>query len=106
MKVLASVLILCAFTSAAAVQAVAKDDRTITKVVKMLEAMLEKSKVDGDTDRKIYAKFLCYCNTQKEKKTSEIGDLTEVISMLENKIAELQGSTGGLSTEVAALKMS
>jgi hypothetical protein len=83
----------------------AKEDRTITKVVKMLEEMLEKSKVDGDTDRKIYAKFLCYCNTKKATKTKEIADLTTVISILENKEAELKGSTGSLSSEVAALKM-
>lgn len=80
-------------------------DRTVTKVVKMLEGMLEKSKVDGDKDREIYAKFLCYCNTKKEQKTKEIGDLTEVIAQLENAIAELKGSNGELSSAAAKLKM-
>jgi hypothetical protein len=85
-------------------QAPEGNDRTVTKVVKMLEKMLEQSKADGDTDRKLYAKFLCYCNQKKDAKTKEIADLTFVIGRLENTIAELRGSTGGLSTEVAQLK--
>jgi hypothetical protein len=104
--VLTLVVALNAVDAAATVGAAkAKDDRTVTKVVKMLEGMLEKSKVDGDKDREIYAKFLCYCNTKKEEKTKEISELTEVIAQLENKIAELKGSTGELSSEVAKLKM-
>merc|ERR1719183_1040558 len=83
----------------------AQDDRTVTKVVKMLEGMLEKSKVDGDKDREIYAKFLCYCNTKKEQKTTEIADLTEGIAQLQNIIAELKGSNGELSSAAAKLKM-
>jgi len=78
-------------------------DRAITKVVKMLEAMLEKSKADGDADRKTYAKFLCYCNTNKEEKTSEIESLSKDIEALETKIEELKASTGVLSKEVAKL---
>jgi uncharacterized coiled-coil protein SlyX len=93
-----------ATVSAGAAKAKVGDDRTITKVVKMLEGMLEKSKADGDKDREIYAKFLCYCNTKKDTKTKEIGDLTEVISLLENKIAGLKGSTGELSVACADLK--
>jgi hypothetical protein len=103
--VLANVLLGVLANVATVGAAGAKDDRAVTKVVKMLEAMLEKSKEDGDTDRKIYAKFLCYCNTKKETKTKEIEDLAVVISMLENKAAELKGSSGELSSEVAALKM-
>jgi len=87
----------------AAQDAVSKD-RPITKVVKMLEAMLEKSNADGDADRKTYAKFLCYCNTNKEEKTNEIEELSQDIDSLETKIEELKGSNGILSKEVAKLK--
>merc|ERR1711956_42809 len=69
----------------AAQDAVSKD-RPITKVVKMLEGMLEKSNADGDADRKTYAKFLCYCNTNKEEKTNEIEELSQDIDSLETKI--------------------
>jgi hypothetical protein len=79
-------------------------DRTITKVVKMLEDLMAKSKEDGDKDRKIYAKFLCYCNTKKETKTKEIEELTKVIALLEDEIAKLKGSNGVTSVELAKIK--
>jgi len=78
-------------------------DRAVTKVVKMLKAMLAKSKEDGDKDRKIYAKFLCYCNTNKADTTGEIKTRTKEIALLESKIEELRGSTGELSSECAKL---
>jgi len=81
-----------------------KDNRAVTKVVKLLEGMLEKSKADADADREIYAKFKCYCDTQEAKKTQEVEDLTASIASLESKIEELQGSTGALSTECAELR--
>jgi len=81
-----------------------RGSRTITQVVKLLEDMLEKSKEDGDADRKAYAKFACYCRTNEESKTSEIKDLTRKIKLHEGKIQELTGGTGELSIEVNKLK--
>merc|ERR1719456_375131 len=99
MKVLALFAILalgsCAETS---------KDRTITKVVKLLQDMLDKSKKEGDEERVIYAKFKCYCDTNEEEKTASIKKLTEQIAVLESEIEEIQGSTGGLSSECADLK--
>eukprot|EP00929_Paragymnodinium_shiwhaense_P117644 TRINITY_DN884_c0_g5_i1.p1 TRINITY_DN884_c0_g5~~TRINITY_DN884_c0_g5_i1.p1 ORF type:complete len:750 (-),score=337.56 TRINITY_DN884_c0_g5_i1:112-2361(-) len=82
----------------------ARDDRAVTKVVKMLEGMLEKSKSAADKDREVYAKFKCYCDTQEAKKTKEIEDLAAEIATLQSKIEELKGSTGALSTECATLQ--
>merc|ERR1719326_203859 len=76
----------------------------ITKVVKLLESMLEQSKEDGEEDRKLHAKFTCYCDTQESTKTQEVEDLTSKIAFLESKIGGAQGSTGKLSTECAELK--
>merc|ERR1719311_1310919 len=79
-------------------------DRTITKVVKVLQGMLEKSVKEGDEERVIYAKFKCYCDTNEAEKKASIKSLTEQIELLESKIAEIQGATGGLSSECADLK--
>merc|ERR1719506_2454441 len=79
-------------------------DRTITKVVKLLQDMLDKSKKEGDEERVIYAKFKCYCDTSEAEKTASIKKETEAINLLESEIAEIQGDTGGLSSEVADLK--
>jgi len=84
--------------------AVATGDRTITKVVKMLDAMLEKSKKDGDQDTKLYAKFKCYCDTEESEKTGTIAQLSDDIALLESDIEGLMGSTGELSTECSKLK--
>merc|ERR1719253_2294021 len=84
--------------------AAVEGDRTITKVVKLLQNMLDKSKKEGDEERKIYAKFKCYCDTNEAEKKEEIEKLTEEIALLESNIEEIQGSTGGLSSECAELK--
>merc|ERR1719253_1640592 len=96
-------LTLFALLSLGAGAAVEKD-RTITQVVKILQDMLDKSKKEGDEERKIYAKFKCYCDTNEAEKKEEIEKLTEAIALLESKIEELQGDTGGLSSECADLK--
>merc|ERR1719199_2216359 len=82
----------------------ATKDKTITKVVKVLEGMMEKSKVDGDKDRNIYAKFKCYCDSQTAKKTGEVENLANDIARLESRIEETKGSTGDLSSESAQLR--
>merc|ERR1719221_1300707 len=83
---------------------VLEKDRTITKVVKLLQEMLEKSQKEGDEERVIYAKFKCYCDTSEAEKKASIKELTETIDLLESQIAEIQGDTGGLSSECADLK--
>jgi hypothetical protein len=78
--------------------------RTITQVVKLLQSMLEKSQLEGDEERVIYAKFKCYCDTSEAEKKASIKQLTETISLLESQIEEIMGDTGGLSEQCADLK--
>jgi hypothetical protein len=80
------------------------DDRTITKVVKLLQGMLEKSKVQGEEEAEIYDKFRCYCENSEREKRASIKLQTELIEMLSTKIAEIQGETGELSSDCAQLK--
>jgi len=75
----------------------------MTKVVKLLQEMLETSQADGRADTEIFAKFKCYCDSNTAKKTASIAALTSQISTLEGKIEMLQASSGKLSTEVAQL---
>merc|ERR1719478_1843212 len=79
-------------------------DKTITKVVKLLQNMLEKSQAEGDEERKIYAKFKCYCDTSEADKTKNIDANTKLISLLESEIEEKQGSNGEESSKCADLK--
>jgi len=96
---LAAVVAVSLVSAANAVQ-----DNTITKVVKLLESMMEKSKAESKEERELYAKFKCYCDDNTLEKTESVSDLTKEIGVLSSKIEELQGSTGKLSTECSGLK--
>merc|ERR1719498_1942293 len=63
-----------------------------------------KSQEDGAKDRDLYAKFKCYCDDNEADKKAAIEEYKKEIKMLENEIADLQASSGGLSTECAQLK--
>jgi hypothetical protein len=84
---------------------VAIKDRPITKVVKLLQGMLEKSKADGERDTELFAKYKCYCDSNAANKRKAIADNTEAIQLLSGEIAELQGENGRLSGEHAKLEM-
>jgi ABC-type transporter Mla subunit MlaD len=79
-------------------------DNTITKVVKILQDMLAKSKVEGDEERTIFAKFKCFCDDNELEKKESIEQLGKDINVLSSKIEELQGSTGSMSSEANQLR--
>jgi len=108
MKVARTLAVFCALaapTNAASVDdSLQTGDNTITKVVKILQGMLEKSKKEGEEEREIFAKFKCFCDDNEAEKKQSISDLGRSINVLSSKIEELQGSTGGLSSECAQLR--
>jgi|EP00427_Karlodinium_veneficum_P018951 hypothetical protein len=104
MRCAAIVFALMAVSPEATATSAQTQDRTITKVVKLLQEMSEKSKEEGDEERVLYAKFRCYCDNSEAEKKEEIEELTKTISLLESKIEELQGSSGEESTSSADLK--
>merc|ERR1719181_2216526 len=81
-------------------------DRTITKVVKLLQNMLERSKSDGDKEQEVFAKYKCYCDTSEFEKTESIKTLTKQIGVLGSRIEKLQGLNGELSSTCAELRTS
>merc|ERR1740130_1344983 len=99
------VLLLLCLVGANAAANNAEGDRTITKVIKMLQGMLVKSKADGEKDIKLFAKYKCYCDSNAAEKTKEIADGGAAIELLAGEIAQLQGENGVLSTENAVLEM-
>jgi len=84
--------------------ALASGDRTITRVVKLLQGMLDQSKADDEEERTLYGKYKCYCDQNEASKKESIESLTQQIGMLESEIDGLQASSGILSQEVAKLK--
>jgi len=102
MKMISLALMLLTLGSASAYGTTG--DKTITKVVKLLQEMLDKSKTEGDEEVKIYAKFKCYCDQSEAEKNKAVADNTKLISLLESEVEELQGSNGELSSKCADLK--
>merc|ERR1719162_725629 len=81
-------------------------DRTITKVIKLLQGMMVKSKADGEQDTVLFAKYKCYCDSNTNSKTKAIDQATKSIALLGGEIAELQASNGAMSTDNAQLEFS
>jgi len=78
-------------------------DKTIKKVVKLLENMLEKSKTEAAEEKEAYAKYKCYCDDNKREKTDSIRDLGNEIEFLGSKITQLTAENGELSQECMKL---
>jgi len=78
-------------------------DRTITKVVKLLQDMLTDSKAAAEKDRDLFAKFKCYCDDNEVDKTDMIQEYLKEIKMLETEVSNLQASSGDLSLSCAQL---
>jgi len=100
------VLVFLALLMIGADATVQKGDKTISKVIKMLQAMLVKSKADGEKDIKLFAKYKCYCDSNAAEKQKAIADSTAAIELLAGEIGQLQAETGVLSTDNANLEMS
>merc|ERR1719162_1271377 len=81
-------------------------DRTITKVIKLLQGMMVKSKANGERDTELFAKYKCYCDSNTNSKTKAIDQATKSIALLGGEIAELQASNGAMSTDNAQLEFS
>jgi len=79
-------------------------DKTITKVVKLLEGMLEKSKTDGENDRDVYAAYKCYCDKTDEEKNTAIADATAEIERMDSFLSDKRAQNTKLSQEVAQLE--
>jgi hypothetical protein len=80
------------------------EDSTITKVVKLLQEMLDKSKEDGTSDRTVSAKFKCYCDTTTEKKEKAIEETSAEIEAAQAQLNDLRAMNTKLSQEVAKLE--
>jgi hypothetical protein len=79
-------------------------DKTISNVVSMLQEMLDKSKADGENDRKVYGEFKCFCDTKLEEKDESITVTQADVDSAEAQLADLRAENTKLSQEVAGLE--
>jgi len=84
--------------------AVSGGGKTITQVVTLLQEMLDKSKEDGASDRTVYAKFKCYCDSSTKKTEESITTTTDEIERMEAIIADKSAMNTALSQEANRLE--
>jgi hypothetical protein len=101
-----ALLLLAASAAAArgAAHAAMDGDKTITKVVKLLEGMLEKSKTDGGTDKDVYAAYKCYCDKTDEAKNTAIAEATAEMERMSSFLSDKRAQNTKLSQEIATLE--
>merc|ERR550537_1378546 len=79
-------------------------DKTITQVVTLLQDMLDKSKDDGKSDRTVFGKFQCYCDSTTAKKKDAIETTSEDIERMDALIADKTAQNSAYSQEAAKLE--
>jgi hypothetical protein len=77
---------------------------TIALVVTRLRTMLKDSEAEGDTERELYAKFKCYCDTNERAKEENIANMAQLISATKAETATLRAENSQLSVEQAAME--
>jgi hypothetical protein len=80
-----------------------KSDRTITKVVKLLRSMLEKSKQEGEAEEKVWTKFKCFCDNNKAEKTKGSEDSLATIETVSSEIERHSGANGQAQMKIVLL---
>jgi len=96
-------LLLCAVVAATSCSSAAVLQRTelalnpIRKVVTLLQAMQKKVEQEGETEAKLYEKFMCYCK-------NGAGDLEASISAAEDKLASLPNEIKAAVEKLKQLK--
>jgi hypothetical protein len=71
----------------AASGALAARGSPIHKIVKLLEDMAREAEKEGREERKLFAKFKCYCDTNRETRTNRIKENETRINELNAKVA-------------------
>jgi len=73
----------------------------IRKVVTMLQMMQKKVAADGELDKELHEKFMCYCKTGVANLEKSISDCETSMPEMVSKIEELEALLAQLKAEVA-----
>merc|ERR1719399_2078115 len=97
----ALVLVASAPSSLAADSGARASANPIRKVVTMLQMMQKKVAADGETDKEMHEKFMCYCKTATATLSKSISDCETSMPEMVSKIEELEALLAQLKAEVA-----
>mmetsp|Transcript_31697 Transcript_31697/g.50617 ORF Transcript_31697/g.50617 Transcript_31697/m.50617 type:complete len:711 (-) Transcript_31697:59-2191(-) len=100
--ILACVTLATEGTSAKSMVAMEHRANPIRKVVTMLQKMSSKVEEHGETEKKLYDKFMCYCQTGGKDLATSISAAETKIPQLESAIKEGKAQLAGLKEDLAA----
>jgi septal ring factor EnvC (AmiA/AmiB activator) len=72
----------------------------IRKVVSMLESMVKKVEAEGEREKELYEKYMCYCKTSGGDLSKSISDADTKIPQLEADIKEKEAKKAQLDEDV------
>jgi len=72
----------------------------IRRVVNMLQAMQKKCEEEGEKEKELYEKFICYCKTNTGELTASIAAAQTKIAELETQVAEDSAAKSQLDEEL------
>jgi septal ring factor EnvC (AmiA/AmiB activator) len=84
--------------------AAGEEENPIRKIVTLLQNMQGEIEQEGEESKKMYEKYMCFCDTNIAQTTKEIEDGTELVGQLENEIKGLVGANSQIAAQIADLK--
>jgi chromosome segregation ATPase len=76
----------------------------IRKIVTMLQQMQVEIETEAEESKKMYEKFMCFCDSNIGQTTKEIDDGTELVGQLESEIKGLTGANAQIESNLAELE--
>jgi chromosome segregation ATPase len=76
----------------------------IRKIVTMLQQMQVEIEAEAEESKKMYEKFMCFCDSNIGQTTKEIDDGTELVGQLESEIKGLTGANAQIDSELTELE--
>merc|ERR1719230_2386970 len=73
----------------------------IRKVVTMIQNLKAKVEGEGEKEREIHEKYMCYCKNGAESLEKSVADAGPRISELESAIKEAEAKKAGIDSEIA-----
>jgi septal ring factor EnvC (AmiA/AmiB activator) len=75
----------------------------VSRVAELLENLAKKLEADGKEEKKLYAKYQCWCTTVQKDKAASIESANERITELGNYIAEIESGRLEMTDERSSL---
>merc|ERR1740138_147801 len=100
-----ALLVVSPFTASASELSETHRANPIRKVVTMLQGMQKKVEAEGEKEKELFEKYMCYCKNSGGDLSTSIGDAGVKIPQLEADIKEAESKKVQLDEDIKAAQM-